>query len=244
MECVQIGTAKLYRGDCLEAMRLMPDNAFDLAIVDPPYGIGEGRGQHKSRNRSRPDHRTGKRHTVAHKTHAAKKWDDKPPPPEYFTQLRRVSKNQIIWGGNYFLGHLPATPCMIVWDKVNGESDFADCELAWASFGTAARIFRYMWAGFLQGKSISQGHVNQGDKRLCEERIHPTQKPVNLYKWLLINYAKSGDHILDTHHGSGSNAIACLDMGFSITAYELDEDYFKAAVERIHLSQQQMKLVL
>jgi site-specific DNA-methyltransferase (adenine-specific) len=242
IEPVIIGDATLYNCDCLEAMRQMPDNAFDLAIVDPPYGIGENKGQHKSRNANRVDPRNGKPIICSHKGYTPKEWDNKIPDAEYFQELRRVSKNQIIWGGNYFLQHLPATPCMVVWDKCNGGSDFADCELAWTSFKTAVRLFRFMWSGFCQGSGVVSGHINQGNKALCEKRIHPVQKPATLYKWLLMNYAKEGDRILDTHHGSGSNAIACLDMGFSITAYELDEDYFKAAVERIDRAQQQGKL--
>ena len=218
-EPVIIGGATLYNCDCLEAMQQMPDNAFDLAIVDPPYGIGEDKTKRPSRGR------TG---TVAH---ASKDWDSKPPKQEYFTELRRVSRNQIIWGANHFISRVPIdSPCWVVWNKQTA-GNTADCELALTSFKTAVRRFDFLWEGFWQG-----------DMKHKEARIHPTQKPVKLYKWLLKNYAKEGDKILDTHHGSGSNAIACLDMGFSITAYELDEDYFKAACERIDRAQQQGRL--
>lgn len=222
MKKVVIGGATLYRGDCLEAMRKMPDNAFSLAIVDPPYGIGEdGSNSRPSRGRTET------------KAHAAKNWDKEPPPSEYFAELLRVSKNQIVWGANHFINRLPlSSPCWIVWNKQTA-GNTADCELAWTSFKTAVRRFDFLWEGFWQG-----------DMKHKEARIHPTQKPAALYKWLLQNYAKPGDTILDTHHGSGSNAIACLDMGYSITAYEIDEDYFKAACERIERSQQQYKLAL
>lgn len=218
---VIIGTATLYNSDCLEAMKAMPDNAFDLAIVDPPYGIGEDGASNHSRNK-----------LAAATKYTPKQWDKEPPSVEYFKQLQRVSKNQIIWGANHFISRIPNnSPCWIVWDKLNGENDFADCELAYTSFKTAVRRFSFRWAGMLQG-----------DMKDKEQRIHPTQKPAALYKYILNTYAKPGSTILDTHHGSGSNAIACIDMGYSITAYEIDAEYFKASVERIQRSQQQCKL--
>lgn len=209
MEKVVIGGATLYRGDCLKAMRQMPDNAFSLAIVDPPYGIG---AKFKGGN-------TGK---MNFNEIVDKGWDEA-PSGDYFKELRRVSQNQIIWGGNYF--DLPPTRCFIVWDKLISEDfSLAMVELAWTSFD-----------------KLAKKHTLPTPKG---GKIHPTEKPIKLYKWLLQNYAKPGDTILDTHHGSGSNAIACLDMGFSITAYEIDADYFKAACERIERSQQQYKLAL
>lgn len=216
MEKVTIGGATLYRGDCLEAMREMPDNAFDLAIVDPPYGIGVGlmnMGSGKGKRCSKIENRKW----------TPKSWDSSPPPPEYFTELFRVSKQQIIWGANNF--NLPQSQYFAVWDKGEGMRgrSFAEGELAWVSDG---------------GTRITS--LNPVDK----DRIHPTQKPIRLYSWLLKNYARPGMRLLDTHLGSGSNAIACLDMGYSITAYEIDEDYFKAACERIERSQQQFKLAL
>jgi len=193
----------------MEAMAKMPDNAFDLAIVDPPYGINI-------------NHNIGRRKGDAHSGHKKVNWDSKPPTPEFFTELFRVSKNQIIWGGNYF--NLPPTKCLLVWDKLFSENvSFSMYEFAWTSFDTVPK-------GFLYSPNSSKN------------KIHPTQKPVALYKWLLKNYAKEGDKILDTHFGSLSIGIACADYGFDLDAYELDSDYFDAAVNRIenHLLQQDM----
>jgi site-specific DNA-methyltransferase (adenine-specific) len=211
----------LYNGDCMEAMAKMKDNAFDLAIVDPPYGIGEDGGTNKTRGKK-----------AKAKVFEAKGWDNKPPPKEYFDELRRISKNQIIWGANHFISRLPFdSSCWVVWDKENGSTDFADCELAWTSFKTAVRKFSFRWQGMLQG-----------DMKNKEPRYHPTQKPVALYKWLLKNYAKEGDTILDTHLGSGSIAIACHDMGFDLEAYELDSDYYRDCMKRFtnHTAQTQL----
>lgn len=210
--------SEVYNSDCLEAMRAMPDNAFELAIVDPPYGIGEDGEKNHSRGKYAPA-----------TMYAAKSWDDKPPSSEYFNELLRVSKNQIVWGANHFISRLPFdSSCWVVWDKQNGLNDFADCELAWASFPSAVRRFTFRWAGMLQGDMANK-----------ESRIHPTQKPVALYAWLLQNYAKPGDKILDTHLGSGSSRIAAYDLGFDFVGYELDKDYFDAQEERFknHCSQ-------
>lgn len=204
-----IGNCRLHNADCMEFMRSQPDKAFDLAICDPPYGIGED---------GESNHSRAKLASVTRFT--PKNWDSSPPQPEYFSELRRISVNQVIWGGNFF--GLSASPCWIVWDKLNGESDFADCELAWTSFKSAVRKFTFRWAGMLQG--------NMAEK---EKRIHPTQKPAALYSWLLANYAKPGQTIFDSHLGSGSIAIACRNHGHPLTACEIDADYFKAASERI-----------
>lgn len=210
-----------YNRDCLEAMKEMDDNAFDLAIVDPPYGI-------KASNNARANTQHGKALAVS-KDYGFKEWDFERPSDEYFTELRRVSKNQIIWGGNYY--GLEGTSCYIVWDKKNGNNGYADCELAWSSFRSAVRMFAYQWHGMLQEDMANK-----------ERRIHPTQKPVALYKWLLQNYAKPGDKILDTHLGSGSSRIACYDLGFDFTGYELDADYFQAQEERFarHTAQERL----
>lgn len=161
--------------------------------------------------------------------------DDESPSPEYFSELFRVSKNQIIWGANHFISKLPSdtidSSCWIVWDKDNGKNDFADSELAWTSFNSAVRNFRFRWQGMLQE-----------DMKNKEFRIHPTQKPVKLYEWLLSNYAKQGDKILDTHLGSGSIAIACDKMGFELTACEIDEEYYNGAVKRLKFHQEQLNL--
>jgi len=191
----------VYCVDCMKVLKLIPDKSIDLCIVDPPYGIGMGGGKIGN---SKTDY----------KQFAGN--DDKIPDKEYFTELFRISKNQIIWGGNYMIEYLFPTSGWIVWDKVQPEKfTMAMCELAWTSFVTPAKIYK---------KRI----VGADD---C--RIHPTQKPVALYEWLLKNYAKKGDKILDTHLGSASSIIACKKLGFEYLGFELDPDYFKSANERI-----------
>jgi site-specific DNA-methyltransferase (adenine-specific) len=196
--------------DCMDAMKDFPDKYFELCITDPPYGIGvNNSGWIKQGNQRNP--------------HKIKKWDNVIPDEKYFTELFRVSQNQIIWGGNYF--DLKPTRCFLIWDKVV-RMDQADCELAWTSFINSARIFRYAKgneSGFAPMLDVKNG-VN----------IHPTQKPIALYKWLLTNYAKKGDKILDTHAGSCSSVIACIDGGFDWIAIEKDVDYYKSATERIN----------
>ena len=208
--------------DNMLLMSRYPDKYFDLAIVDPPYGIDVT-------NQSQ-----GKGGGVAKKIEYKKTdWDKYAPNNDYFQELIRVSQNQIIWGANHFISKIPFnSSCWIVWDKDNGETDFADCELAWSSFKTAVRKFKWKWSGMLQQ-----------DMKNKESRIHPTQKPVALYKWILKNYANQGDKILDTHLGSGSIAIACHDLGFDLTACELDTDYFKASIKRLTDHQKQLKLL-
>ena len=200
-------TIELLNEDCMAVMARYPDKYFDLACVDPPYGIGVNSMNMGSRKTIRPDSRS---------------WDDSVPPQEYFTELQRVSKEQVIWGGNYF--DLRPSRCFVVWDK--GESmygrDFAECELAWVSFDKSARIYKQ--------------NPNQLD------RIHPTQKPVKLYEWLLTNYAKPGQRILDTHGGSMSIALACHNLGFDLTLCELDNDYYDAGVNRYEQHIKQLKM--
>ncbi len=205
----------------MELMARYPDKYFDLAIVDPPYGIGEdGAKNHSRGNAARPT------------LYTKKYWDTTTASKKYFKELKRISKNQIVWGANHFIENLMATnsSCWIVWDKDN-TGDFADCELAWTSFKTAVRKFEFRWNGMLQG-----------DMKNKERRIHPTQKPVALYKWLLDKYANPNDKILDTHLGSGSIAIACHDYGFDLTACELDKEYFDKAMTRINNHTAQTKL--
>jgi site-specific DNA-methyltransferase (adenine-specific) len=209
--------------DCMEMMAEFPDKYFELAIVDPPYGIGESGGTNKSR--------CALAVSKDYKPFAGN--DLESPNEDYWKELFRVSKNQIIWGANHFISKIPFdSSCWIIWDKENGETDFADSELAWTSFKTAVRNFRFRWQGMLQG-----------DMKNKENRIHPTQKPVALYKWLLHNYAQKGDKILDTHLGSGSIAIACHYMGFDLTGSELDPDYFRAMQERIKQETAQLTLL-
>jgi len=209
-----------FNEDCMAGMARYPDKYFDLAIVDPPYGIGEDGGDKKRGTKS-----------IKTPIYNKKNWDSEPPKIEYFNQLLRVSKNQIIWGANHFIKNIPYnSSCWIVWDKDN-TGDFADAELAYTSFKSAVRIFKFRWNGMLQ--------QNMKDK---EQRIHPTQKPVALYKWLLQNYAKQGDKILDTHLGSGSSRIAAYKMGFDFTAFELDTEYFVAQEKRFEQFKQQLTI--
>lgn len=196
----KIGSATLIHGDCMEYLRSLPDNAYDLAIVDPPYGINIGNGLG-----------SGKKSYKMHKG-----WQFDAPSEEYFKELMRVSRNQIIWGGNYFTTILPPCDNWIIWDKKNPNRTFSEAELAWCSVHSKVRIFAYC-----------------STRRDKDGRIHPTQKPVALYKWLLEKYAKPGDKILDTHLGSGSSAIAACDLGFEFTGIEIDESYYNDAKTRI-----------
>ena len=211
----------LNNADCLEAMRQMTDNQFDLAVVDPPYGISINKQSQ------------GKGGGVAKKIEYTKKdWDKSAPNKEYFDELIRISKNQIVWGANHFISKLPYdSPCWIVWDKDNGATDFADCELAWTSFKTSVRKLKWKWSGMLQQ-----------DMKNKEQRIHPTQKPIRLYEWLLDNYAEEGQTILDTHLGSGSIALACHNRGYSLTGFEIDKEYFEAAKKRLEIHQAQLTM--
>jgi len=208
---------KIHNRDCLEAMKLMKDNEFDLAIVDPPYGIDLANMNMGAGNK--PKHCNKKRRGFN-----AKNWDLETPTKEYFDELKRVSKNQIIWGGNYF--ELGVCYGFCIWDKGSPEGmSFSDCEFAWHSFKKVAKLYKY------------STYKNKGTK------IHPTQKPVSLYEWLLKNYANEGDKILDTHLGSGSIAIACHNLGFDLTGYELDKEYFDNAIKRIKNHQAQLRLI-
>lgn len=222
-EPVIIGSATLYLADCMDYMAGLPDKAFDLAIVDPPYGIKQD--GHRENNRSKL--------AISTDYHKAL-WDQPPPDARYFRELERVSKNQIVWGGNHLAAAIgQSSPCWIVWDKFTS-GGFADCELAYTSFKTAVRKFEYPWNGMIQGF--------HGSKSKNENRIHPTQKPIALYEWLLTNYAKPGQRILDTHLGSGSHAIACNNLGFELMACELDTDYYNASIERIKQHHAQQRL--
>jgi len=197
----------LINADCMDIMPMFPDDYFELAIVDPPYGIGAAKMQ-RGRSVIKPD--------------KTKTWDDVIPDNDYFAELRRVSVNQVIWGGNYY--NMPPTRGFIIWDK--GESmygrSFAECEYAYTSFDVSARMFKH----------------TPNDSN----RIHPTQKPVKLYEWILTNYAKQGDKILDTHAGSASSLIACHNLGFEYLGIEIDEHYFKLATERLEAEKAQMSL--
>lgn len=203
--------------DCMLGMAQFPDKFFSLAIVDPPYGnnLSGGRSANNGWNASID---WGKCNDG---------WNLEIPNKQYFEELRRVSRNQIVWGGNYFTDNLPPSECWVMWDKGQRDFSLADGEMAWCSFDKAIRIFTYSRATANRDKS----------------RFHPTQKPIALYKWLLSNYAKTGDKILDTHVGSASSLIACHQMGFEYWGFELDADYYKAASERLERAKAQVSMV-
>jgi site-specific DNA-methyltransferase (adenine-specific) len=207
---------ELYNMDCMEAMKKMKDNEFDLAIVDPPYGIDLA-------NMNMGIGKTPKASKAKNRKWQPKDWDNSTPKKQYFNELFRVSKNQIIWGGNYF--DLPPCKMFILWDKEVPEGlSFSDCEYAWTSFSGANKMFRY------------SAYKNKSEK------FHPTQKPPQLYEYCLFKHAKEGDKILDTHLGSGSIAIACHNRKFDLTGYELDAEYYEAATKRLKQHQAQQRL--
>ena len=217
--------SEVYNEDCMIGMSRYPDKYFDLAIVDPPYGIGISNYEQIG---------TSKKHKI-------KTWDNQIPTKEYFDELKRLTKNQIIWGVNYFDG-FGLNGGRIVWNKLGtsighreNPPSFSDCELAYCSVGVNIKMFSYTYIGNVQGNNY-QILWSKTD------RIHPTQKPVQLYKWLLRNYAKLGDKILDTHLGSGSSRIACFDGGFDFVGFEIDKDYYEAQEKRFqnHILQQKL----
>lgn len=211
----------------MEAMRQMPDKCFDLAVVDPPYERKEHGGKSRCKFITQ---RNGRKIYVDDGGYTAKDWDIEPPSEIYFKELFRVSKQQIIWGVNYF--QYVFKPGRIIWDKCNGASDQSDCEIAYNSTTNRVDLFRFMWAGMMQGKSITEGYIMQGDKSKNEKRIHPTQKPVALYTWIFSKYANKGEKILDTHLGSGSSRIAAYEAGLDFVGFEIDKEYFEKQEER------------
>ena len=202
---------KVICGDSLEIMKTFKDKQFDLVLTDPPYGIGAyskgtmGGGVLAKQSRFE-----------------ATDWDNAIPPREYFDEMRRVSKHQIIFGGNYFIEYLSNSPCWIVWDKDNGDNYFADCELAWTSFDTAVRKYRFRWQGMLQ--------ENMKDK---EHKFHPTQKPIEVMRWCLENYSEDGQTILDPFAGGGSTIIAAKQLQREATGIEINPEYCKIARQRL-----------
>jgi site-specific DNA-methyltransferase (adenine-specific) len=213
----EIENFQFFNADNMLVMSQYPDKFFELAIIDPPYGIGEdGLKNHSRGNIAKPT------------LYTPKEWDKKPVDKTTLDEIIRISQNQIFWGANHFISKIPYnSSAWIVWDKQNGQNDFADCELAWTSFDSAVRIFKFRWAGMLQG--------NMKNKQI---RIHPTEKPIALYEWILNKYAKPNDKIIDTHLGSGSITIAIdkantLDKkNLTFVGIELDTDYFNASIER------------
>ena len=231
------GRIELLNIDCMEYMATLPDGAFDLAIVDPPYGRGEDGG-------------TNRCHGVKQKNgtvlrcmdggYAKKDWDREPPPPEYFDELRRVARHQIVWGANYMPVKLQGGA--IVWDKVNDGADQSGAEIAYCSLNERVDVVRYMWRGMMQGEAVGS-HRQQGNKALNERRIHPTQKPVKLYEWLLQKYAHPSMKILDTHSGSASLAIAAYYFGADLVACEIDTEYWAASKRRLEAETRQLSLI-
>lgn len=216
--------------DCMIGMARYPDKHFDLAIVDPPYFSGPERRQYY-----------GKKHSSIGVHRVYEKSDTwSVPDKAYFVELERVSKHYIVWGCNYF--HWDFSPGRIVWDKCNGASSFSDAEIAATDLIKSVRLFPYMWNGMMQGKSISEGRVAQGNKQLNEKRIHPTQKPIALYVWLLNTFAQSGWRILDTHVGSASSLIACHRLGFEAVGFEMDKGCYERALSRLIAEQQQVSI--
>lgn len=213
-----------YNMDCMEGMKDIPDKYFDLAIVDPPYGIGFDGDSTLGNNASKKWKNPQKSNN-----YKIKCWDKDKPNEDYFNELQRISKKQIIWGGNYFSEYLTSSGGWIVWNKgVSSEMSLSAAELAWSNCTNNIKIVELLWSGF----------------RKCEitDRFHPTQKPVALYEWLLNNYAKQGDKILDTHVGSASSLIACYNLGFEYVGFELDEDYYKMACKRLEARKNQMDI--
>lgn len=226
---------ELLHTDCMIYMKGLPDKAFDLAVVDVNYGIKQdGRNNHTRGGKTKFGGRFAKggSYVPSKDYRSGYKYDDLSPGIDYFSELFRVSKHQIIWGANHFISKIAIdSSCWIVWDKMNHGNDFADCELAWTSFPTAVRKFSFKWNGMLQG-----------DMKNKEYRIHPNQKPIRLYKWLLTNYAKVGDKILDTHGGSMSSAIAADSMGFDMVLCEIDKDYYEAGKKRFENYKKQLRI--
>ncbi|MCB0541113.1 MAG: site-specific DNA-methyltransferase [Bacteroidetes bacterium] len=212
-------SSEVYLEDCVTALKRFNDNHFDLAIVDPPYGIDITK-QFENANK------VGTKSMFKQTKGIVKKnWDAEIPTAEYFDELKRVSKNQIIWGGNYFLDYLGNTKCMLIWDKMNGGNNMADAELAWTSFDKAVRMFR-------------MHHFSSG----YETKIHLTQKPTKLYDWILSKFANEGDLILDTHLGSGSSRIAAYKGGFNFVGFEIDAEYYEKQEKRFNDFKSQLRM--
>ena len=205
----------VYNEDCMVGMARFPDKHFDLAVVDPPYFSGPERRAYYGSSVS-TQHVARKQYPVT------KAWQV--PGTDYFRELERVSKRYIVWGCNYF--DYRFAPGRIVWDKCNGSSTFSDCEIAATNIHDSVRLYRYMWNGMMQGKSVDEGHVMRGNKATNDVRIHPTQKPIDLYRWIFRTYAAEGWRILDTHVGSGTSRRAAWEMGLEFVGFEIEKVYF------------------
>lgn len=224
-------TSEVFCTDCLEYMRALPDKAFDLAIADPPYGIGADCPKKKMSYVKQPN---GTFLRINSPDYGKKDWDADIPPTAFFDELNRVSRHQIIWGANYY----GLKGGMLVWDKMNGESDQYGCEIAYQSFDQRTDIVHYLWRGMIQGAvcsaDVTKANRQKGDKRQNERRIHPCQKPVALYTWLLRRYAEDGYRIFDPMMGSQSLRIACYRMGLDYVGCEIDQEYFELGNERFN----------
>ena len=216
----------IIHADCMDILKELPDKCIDLVLTDPPYGIGAS-----SKTFMRCGKQTGKSKCVSGLNYKPSSWDNKTPEKEVFNEIFRVSKNQIIFGGNYFVEYLKNSPCWIVWDKHNGDNLYADCELAYTSFNTAVRQYDFIWHGMIQ--------QNMKNK---EQRIHPTQKPVDLFGQIIRDYSKENDLILDCFSGSGTTAVACHNLNRRFICIEKDYDYWKASVDRLEEAKKQLKM--
>ena len=204
-------------------------NAFDLAICDPPFGLDEGK-KHATRGTA-VKQKNGSTLHIKRAYSEVKDWDSKIPQEEYFNEIQRVSKKVLLFGGQHYTHLIPQSKGWIIWNKCN-EGDFGDCEMIWSSWLKKTYLIDYMWAGMMQGKSLKEGRVQQGNKKLNEKRIHPNQKPVKVYKYLLQNFAQPGFKIFDSHLGSGSSRIAAYELGFDFVGCELDKQFFEAQESR------------
>lgn len=230
----EIELNQAFNMDCLDFMKELPDKCIDLVLTDPPYGIGEdGKKNHSRGSASNSDKWKGSKNStcagIPSTIFKPKEWDNQIPSKEIFDEIFRISKNQIIWGGNYFIEHLNNTSSMIVWDKNNGTTDFADCELAWTSHKKAVRLFKYTWNGMLQGNMKNR-----------EKRIHPTQKPLNLFRWCIDKYSEENQIIFDPFLGSFTTAIASENCRNLWLGCEKDPDYFKSGYHRYEQETKQM----
>lgn len=217
---------KITNADCMDILKQLPDKCIDLVLTDPPYGINAS-----SKNFLRQGKQTGKSKCISGINYKPSNWDNNIPDKEIFEQIKRVSKNQIIFGGNYFVEYLSNSSCWLVWDKVTGDNLYADCELAYTSFKSAVRKYTYLWKGMLQE-----------DMKNKDIRIHPTQKPLKLFEMILRDYSNENDLILDCFSGSGTTAIACHNLKRRFICIEKDYDYWKASVERLENAKAQLKL--
>lgn len=213
-------TNQIINDDCINILKQLPDKCVDLILTDPPYGINESSKNHKSRSK-----------LAKAKDYGRKNWDNKIPEKIYFDEMMRVSKRAIIFGGNYFVEYLKNSSCWIVWNKNNGNNDFADCELAWTNFTTAVRKYDWTWNGMLQ--------QNMKNKDI---RIHPTQKPRGLLEKILLDYSKENDLILDCFSGSGTTAVACYNTNRRFICIEKDKEYYEKSLERLKETKSQIRI--